>query len=85
MKAFSKFRTIIRERMRKRIENEQKRQKDAEEAGTVMKELRREFLMLQLRDAKNGVDAYHARLDDIIRRAAAETSRRRVERDGTRD
>ena len=51
----------------------------------MMKELRREFLMLQLREAKNGVDAYHARLDDMIRRAAAETSRRRVERDGTRD
>jgi hypothetical protein len=49
----------------KRVENVKKRQKDAAQAPALMKELHQAYLM---RQAKDEVDAYHARLDDIIRR-----------------
>jgi uncharacterized protein YdcH (DUF465 family) len=64
----------------KRVENVRKRQKDAAQAAALMKELQQAHFM---RQAKDEVDAYHARLDDIIRRAEAE--RAPVSRRSTRE
>jgi hypothetical protein len=79
MKALSKLGATIRNWIFKRIENEKKRQKNAEQASTLMKELQQQH---QLQQAKDEVDAYHARLDDTIGRAEAETTaRQRVKRE----
>jgi hypothetical protein len=73
----SGFRAVIRNWTREQIENEQKRQKDAEQPAATIQELQREF---QAQDAKAQVDAFHAHLDDldddIIRRAESRVSGR---------
>jgi hypothetical protein len=76
----SGLRAVVRNRTRGQIENEQKRQKDAEQPVATMQELQREF-----KNAKVQVDVFHAHLDDIddiIRRAEAEIARQRATRVG---
>jgi hypothetical protein len=76
------LREVILNWTREQIENEQKRQKDAEQPVATMQELQREF---QAQDAKPQVDAFQAHLDDldaIIRRAEAQIARQRAKRDG---